>query len=199
MFVILHKIFYQAAMRRISDHRFFSYAFLFNIFCTLPVQSTCWYFKQRIINSQKIRNSNEFGHKSFSFDMVEGVHNYPCSHLPHLTLLAWYEKKHWGVCKVMHAREASQRRSRVTVADSFPIVSITRPANSFELVHIDLMGPRDPPSFRGHKYVLGVIDQATRWVEANPLYTLTAYRNLPNETTGFTPHELFFGRAIVVL
>ena len=69
--------------------------------------------------------------------------------------------------------EACQRRSRVTVADSVPIVSIPRPANSFEVVHIDLMGPIDPPSSRGHKYVLGVIDQATRWVEAVPLRTLT--------------------------
>ena len=182
--------------------------------------------------------------------------------------------------------EACQRRARVTVADSVPIVSITRPANSFEVVHIDLMGPIDPPSSRGHKYVLGVIDQTTRWVEAVPLRTLTAretcdallsifqrislprlvisdngtnfvaeltremynrlgielrtsapyapftnglierwwgslkkmlhhivttdearswdrklpmllwaYRNLPNETTGLTPHELLFGRA----
>jgi hypothetical protein len=86
-FAILHKKNCQAVIHRISDHRFFSYAFLFSIFYTLPVQSTCWYFKQSIINSQIIRISNEFGHKSLGFDMVEVVHNYPCSHLPHLTLL----------------------------------------------------------------------------------------------------------------
>ena len=85
-FAILHKKNFQAVIHRISDHRFFSYAFLFSIFFTLPVQSTCWYFKQSIINSQKIRISNEFGHKSFGFDMVEVIHNYPCSHLPNLTL-----------------------------------------------------------------------------------------------------------------
>ena len=39
--MILHKKNCQAVMHRISDHRFFSYAFLFDIICTLPVQSTC--------------------------------------------------------------------------------------------------------------------------------------------------------------
>lgn len=51
--------------------------------------------------------------------------------------------------------DSCQKRNRITVADSVPIVSISRPASSFEVVHIDLMGPISPPSSRGHNYVLG--------------------------------------------
>ena len=39
-----------------------------------------------------------------------------------------------------------------------------------------------------------ISDEARSWDRKLPML-LWAYRNLPNETTGLTPHELLFGRA----
>ena len=81
--------------------------------------------------------------------------------------------------------DGCQKRARITVVDSVPIVAIDRPASSFEVVHTDIMGPITPTSSRGHKYVLGVIDRSTRWVEAIPLRTLTAQESYDALITSF--------------
>ena len=52
-----------------------------------------------------------------------------------------------------------------------PIVSIP-----FSKIAIDLIGPIDPPSQRGHRWVLVIIDYATRYPEAIPL------RNIDTES-----------------
>ncbi|GFV74275.1 retrovirus-related Pol polyprotein from transposon opus [Trichonephila clavipes] len=39
---------------------------------------------------------------------------------------------------------------------------------------MDLIGPIDPPSSKGHKYILCLVDQHTRWGEAVPLTSLSA-------------------------
>ncbi|GFV02668.1 hypothetical protein TNCV_2743411 [Trichonephila clavipes] len=39
---------------------------------------------------------------------------------------------------------------------------------------MDLIGPIDPPSSKGHKYILCLVDQHTRWGEAVPLTSLIA-------------------------
>ncbi|GFV03273.1 hypothetical protein TNCV_4018701 [Trichonephila clavipes] len=39
---------------------------------------------------------------------------------------------------------------------------------------MDLIGPIDPPSLKGHKYILRLVDQHTRWGEAVPLTSLSA-------------------------
>ncbi|GFS65399.1 hypothetical protein TNCV_2451991 [Trichonephila clavipes] len=39
---------------------------------------------------------------------------------------------------------------------------------------MDLIGPIDPPSLKGHKYILRLVDQHTRWGEAVPLNSLSA-------------------------
>ncbi|GFT86684.1 pro-Pol polyprotein [Trichonephila clavipes] len=39
---------------------------------------------------------------------------------------------------------------------------------------MDLIGPIDPPSLKGHKYILRRVDQHTRWGEAVPLTSLSA-------------------------
>ncbi|GFU12712.1 retrovirus-related Pol polyprotein from transposon opus [Trichonephila clavipes] len=39
---------------------------------------------------------------------------------------------------------------------------------------MDLIGPIDPPSSKGHKYILCLVDQHSRWGEAVPLYSLSA-------------------------
>ncbi|GFT80185.1 CCHC-type domain-containing protein [Trichonephila clavipes] len=42
------------------------------------------------------------------------------------------------------------------------------------VVNMDLIGPIDPPSSKGHKYILCLVDQHTRWGEAVPLTSLSA-------------------------
>ncbi|GFW59542.1 hypothetical protein TNCV_3221941 [Trichonephila clavipes] len=39
---------------------------------------------------------------------------------------------------------------------------------------MDLIGPIDPPSSKGHKYILCLVDQHTRWGEVVPLTSLSA-------------------------
>ncbi|GFU84636.1 retrovirus-related Pol polyprotein from transposon 17.6 [Trichonephila clavipes] len=41
-------------------------------------------------------------------------------------------------------------------------------------VNMDLIGPIDPPSSKGRKYILCLVDQHTRWGEAVPLTSLSA-------------------------
>ncbi|GFT26448.1 hypothetical protein TNCV_3603161 [Trichonephila clavipes] len=60
------------------------------------------------------------------------------------------------------------------IGDRAPITPIVRPELPFEIVNIDVIGPIQPPSGRGHKYVLCMMDQHTRWPEAVPLRSLTA-------------------------
>ena len=67
-----------------------------------------------------------------------------------------------------------QKRVRRTKFDRVPISPVVRADNPFDVVNIDLIGPLEPSSARGHKYILCFIDSCTRWVEAVPLKTLTA-------------------------
>ncbi|GFW46538.1 hypothetical protein TNCV_1936081 [Trichonephila clavipes] len=60
------------------------------------------------------------------------------------------------------------------IGDRAPITPIVRPELLFEIINIDVIGPIQPPSGRGHKYVLCMMDQHTRWPEAVPLRSLTA-------------------------
>ena len=67
-----------------------------------------------------------------------------------------------------------QRKRRVTTNDRIPIKAIARPETAFEHIHIDVIGPIEPSSSKGHKYVLCIIDVHSRWAECFPLKTLTA-------------------------
>ncbi|GFS48547.1 hypothetical protein TNCV_309761 [Trichonephila clavipes] len=67
-----------------------------------------------------------------------------------------------------------QLRKPEKIGDSVPITPIVRPELPFEIINIDVIGPIQPPSGRGHKYVLCMMDQHTRWPEAVPLKSLTA-------------------------
>ncbi|GFS84132.1 hypothetical protein TNCV_2365161 [Trichonephila clavipes] len=67
-----------------------------------------------------------------------------------------------------------QLRKPEKIGDRAPITPIVRPELPFEIVNIDVIGPIQPPSGRGHKYVLCMMDQHTRWPEAVPLRSLTA-------------------------
>ena len=67
-----------------------------------------------------------------------------------------------------------QLRKRITVADRVPIKAVPRPQNNFQMVQIDLIGLIDPPSSSGHKYIISMIDLASKWVDSRPLKSLSA-------------------------
>ncbi|GFT09854.1 retrovirus-related Pol polyprotein from transposon opus [Trichonephila clavipes] len=62
----------------------------------------------------------------------------------------------------------------VRVKDRSPTTPVVRPELPFQVVNMDLIGPIDPPSSKGHKYILCLVDQHTRWDEAMPVTSLSA-------------------------
>lgn len=67
-----------------------------------------------------------------------------------------------------------QIRSDKRRTDKVPITPLTRPEHPFQVVNVDVIGPLDTPSARGHKYALCLVDLCTRWPEVIPLRSLTA-------------------------
>ncbi|GFT23645.1 uncharacterized protein K02A2.6 [Trichonephila clavipes] len=70
-------------------------------------------------------------------------------------------------------KECQLTRS-VRIKDRSPITPLARPELPFQVVNMDLIGPIDPPSSKGHKYILCLVDQHTRWGEVVPLTSLSA-------------------------
>ncbi|GBN61457.1 Pro-Pol polyprotein [Araneus ventricosus] len=67
-----------------------------------------------------------------------------------------------------------QLRSRINRNDRVSITPVARPELPFQVVNIDIIGPIYHPSAKGHRYVLCLLDQHTRWAEALPLTSSTA-------------------------
>ncbi|GFW97295.1 hypothetical protein TNCV_4785091 [Trichonephila clavipes] len=78
------------------------------------------------------------------------------------------------IAEFVQTCKGCQLRKPEKIGDIAPITPIVRPKLPFEIVNIDVIGPIQPPSGRGHKYVLCMMDQHTRWPEAVPLRSLTA-------------------------
>ncbi|GFV47000.1 hypothetical protein TNCV_3033971 [Trichonephila clavipes] len=78
------------------------------------------------------------------------------------------------IAEFVQTCKGCQLRKPGKIGDRAPITPIVRPELPFEIVNIDVIGPIQPPSGRGHKYVLCMMDQHTRWPEAVPLRSLTA-------------------------
>ncbi|GFV33097.1 retrovirus-related Pol polyprotein from transposon opus [Trichonephila clavipes] len=78
------------------------------------------------------------------------------------------------VKKFCESRKECQLTRSVRVEDRSPITPWTRPELPFQVVNMDLIGPIDPPSSKGHKYILCLVDQQTRCGEAVPLTSLSA-------------------------
>lgn len=77
-------------------------------------------------------------------------------------------KRHCSSCP------ACQLRADRRTGDRVPISPLTRPEWPFQCVNMDVIGPLDPPSARGHRYALCVVDLHTRWPEVICLRSLTA-------------------------
>ncbi|GFW61893.1 retrovirus-related Pol polyprotein from transposon opus [Trichonephila clavipes] len=70
-------------------------------------------------------------------------------------------------------KECQLTRS-VRIKDRSSSTPVATPELPFEVGNMDLIGPIDPPSLKGHKYILRLVDQHTRWGEAVPLTSLSA-------------------------
>ncbi|GFX58447.1 retrovirus-related Pol polyprotein from transposon opus [Trichonephila clavipes] len=78
------------------------------------------------------------------------------------------------VKKFCESRKECQLTRSVRVKDRSPITPVARPELPFQVVNMDLIGPIDPSSSKGHKYILCLVDQHTRWGEAMPVTSLSA-------------------------
>ncbi|GFV82265.1 pro-Pol polyprotein [Trichonephila clavipes] len=67
-----------------------------------------------------------------------------------------------------------QLRKVIRSVDKIPITPVSHLELPFQVVNVDLIGPIDPISSQGHKYILCLMDQHSRWSEAIPLKSLTA-------------------------
>ncbi|GFS56206.1 transposon Ty3-I Gag-Pol polyprotein [Trichonephila clavipes] len=66
------------------------------------------------------------------------------------------------IAEFVQTCKGCQLRKPEKIGDRAPITPIVRPELPFEIVNIDVIGPIQPPSGRGHKYVLCMMDQHTR-------------------------------------
>ncbi|GFS70295.1 transposon Ty3-I Gag-Pol polyprotein [Trichonephila clavipes] len=77
------------------------------------------------------------------------------------------------IAEFVQTCKGCQLRKSEKIGDRAPFTPIVSPELPFEIVNIDVIRPIQPPSGRGHKYVLCMMDQHTRWPEAVPLGSLT--------------------------
>ncbi|GFT38052.1 retrovirus-related Pol polyprotein from transposon opus [Trichonephila clavipes] len=79
-----------------------------------------------------------------------------------------------NVKKFCESCKECQLTPSVRIKDRSLITPMARPELPFQMVNMDLIGPIDPPSSKGHTYILCLVDQHTRWSEARPVTSLSA-------------------------
>ncbi|GFY12978.1 uncharacterized protein TNCV_665441 [Trichonephila clavipes] len=78
-----------------------------------------------------------------------------------------------NVKKFCESCKECQITRSVRIKDRSSITHVARPELPFQVVNMDLIGPIDPPSSKGHKYILCLVDQHTRWGEVVSLTSLS--------------------------
>ncbi|GFU84058.1 retrovirus-related Pol polyprotein from transposon opus [Trichonephila clavipes] len=79
-----------------------------------------------------------------------------------------------NVKKFCESCKECQLTRSVRIKDRSPITPVARSELPFQVVNMDLIGPIDPPSSKGHTYILCLVDQHTRWGEDRPVTSLSA-------------------------
>ena len=95
------------------------------------------------------------------------------------TLTRLRERFHWpgvtvDVAKYVASCDPCQKAAPRGRTAPVPLSQVPKIGTPFERVAIDLVGPFTPASEQGHKYILTMIDVATRYPEAIPLKNVTS-------------------------
>jgi hypothetical protein len=123
--------------------------------------------EQLVVPQSRRRNIVEFAHNS-------------CFHQGHKKTserirfsFTWPSLKS-DVINFVSSCEPCQLRRKLVVKDRVPIAPVERPGLPGEHLMMDIIGPIEPTSSTGHKYILNVICMHTRWPFAYLLKNLTA-------------------------
>ncbi|GFX96802.1 hypothetical protein TNCV_1648371 [Trichonephila clavipes] len=109
-----------------------------------------------------------------TYTSVFSSHMGPKKTLERIKYSFFWEGLRADVKKFCESCKECQLTRSVRIKDRSPITPVARPELPFQVVNMDLIGPIDPPSSKGHKYILCLVDQHTRWGEAVPLTSLNA-------------------------
>ncbi|GFV22097.1 retrovirus-related Pol polyprotein from transposon opus [Trichonephila clavipes] len=105
---------------------------------------------------------------------VFSSHMGPKKTLERIKYSFFWEGLRADVKKFCESCKECQLTRSVRIKDRSSSTPVARPELPFEVGNMDLIGPIDPPSSKGHKYILCLVDQHTRWGEAVPLTSLSA-------------------------
>ncbi|GFV32940.1 retrovirus-related Pol polyprotein from transposon opus [Trichonephila clavipes] len=105
---------------------------------------------------------------------VFSSHMGPKKTLERIKYSFFWEGLRADVKKFCESCKECQLTRSVRIKDRSSSTPVARPELPFEVGNMDLIGPIDPPSLKGHKYILRLVDQHTRWGEAVPLTSLSA-------------------------
>ncbi|GFT49713.1 retrovirus-related Pol polyprotein from transposon opus [Nephila pilipes] len=105
---------------------------------------------------------------------VFSSHMGPRKTLERIKYSFFWEDLMTDVKKFCESCKEYQLTRSVRINDKSPIIPVARLELPFQVVNLDLIGPIDPPSSKGHKYILCLVDQHTRLGDAVPLTSLSA-------------------------
>ncbi|GFU55284.1 retrovirus-related Pol polyprotein from transposon opus [Trichonephila clavipes] len=105
---------------------------------------------------------------------VFSSHMGPKKTLERIKYSFFWEGLRADVKKFCESCKECQLTRSVRIKDRSSSTPVARPELPFEVGNMDLIGPIDPPSLKGHKYILCLVDPHTRWGEAVPLTSLSA-------------------------
>ncbi|GFW80192.1 retrovirus-related Pol polyprotein from transposon opus [Trichonephila clavipes] len=105
---------------------------------------------------------------------VFSSHMGPKKTLERIKYSYFWEGLRADVKKFCESCKECQLTRSVRIKDRSPITPVGRSELPFQVVNMDLIGPIDQPSSKGHTYILCLVDQHTRWGEARPVTSLSA-------------------------
>ena len=111
---------------------------------------------------------------SLAHDSVWGSHFASNKTAKRILAHFYWPKLFSDVDRYCHSCAACQKRALKTKRDRVPITAVERPLQAFSVCEVDLIGPIDPKSSKGHAYILTFICLSTKWTEAVPLKSLRA-------------------------
>ena len=85
----------------------------------------------------------------------------------------FWPRLHQDVIRFCCSCDVCQRTIKKGIVKKVPLWSMPLINTPFRRVAVDIVGPMAPPSEAGHRYILTLVDYATRYPEAVPLKKIT--------------------------